>query len=117
MGLSTKVARKKSKKEILARMLPLLLVKRFVMKQKARQKKYGNFECLTPRQIQVIKLLLDGYRYSEIAKELFISMNTARNHVHKIYKILRVRDKRGLISSLSEEEIDLIQKRYEVAPN
>jgi DNA-binding CsgD family transcriptional regulator len=117
MSPSTKVARKNSKKEILARMLPQLLEKRIAMKQKVRQKKYGNFESLTPRQIQVIKLLLDGYRYSEIAKELFISVNTARNHVQRIYEILRVSGKQGLTSSLSKDEIDLLQKRYEVAPN
>jgi DNA-binding CsgD family transcriptional regulator len=113
---STKAVNRKSKKNILAKMLPQLLEKRMAMKQKARQKKYGNFESLSPRQIQVIKLLLDGYRYTEIAKALYISVNTARNHVQRIYRILGVRGKQGLISRFSKDEIDLIQKRYEVAP-
>ena len=116
MVAATKVVRNKSKKEILARMLPQLLEKRMVMRQKARQKKYGDFESLTPRQIQVIKLVLDGHGYAEIAEALYISVYTARNHVHRIYRILGVRGKRGLISSLSSEEIDFIQKRFEVAP-
>ena len=116
MVTSTKGVNKKSKKEILKRMLPQLLEKRIVMRQKARQKKYGNFESLTPRQIQVVKLLLDGYKYTEIANELWISVNTARNHVQRIYMILGVRGRRGLKSRLSKDEIDLIQYRYEVAP-
>lgn len=115
MVTSMKGVNRRSKKEILKKMLPQLLEKRIAMRQKARQKRYGIFECLSPRQIQVIKLLLDGYKYTEIAKALYISVYTARNHGQRIYKILGVRGRRGLEARLSKDEIDLIQKRLDVA--
>jgi HD-GYP domain-containing protein (c-di-GMP phosphodiesterase class II) len=40
---------------------------------------------LTPREVEVLKLMALGLTYSEIAERLVISRKTARNHVEHIY--------------------------------
>ena len=40
---------------------------------------------LTPREVEVLKLLAIGLKHSEIAERLVISRKTARNHVEHIY--------------------------------
>lgn len=39
---------------------------------------------LTSREIEVLSLIAEGYSNREIADELFISLNTATNHVRSI---------------------------------
>jgi DNA-binding CsgD family transcriptional regulator len=85
-------------------------------RQKIRRREFRDIRRLTSRQTQVTALLLDGYRYAEIANSLFISENTVRFHVFQIYKILRVRGRRDLLARLSQREIALIRGRSEVAP-
>lgn len=45
---------------------------------------------LSEREIQILKLLIDGYEYKEIGTALKISPNTVRNHITKIYRKLHV---------------------------
>ncbi|MEZ4520202.1 MAG: response regulator transcription factor [Thermomicrobiales bacterium] len=45
---------------------------------------------LTPRQEEVISLLVKGHSNQEIADELDISIGTVKNHVHKIFSQLGV---------------------------
>jgi HD-GYP domain-containing protein (c-di-GMP phosphodiesterase class II) len=40
---------------------------------------------LTPREVEVLRLIAIGLKYSEIAERLVISRKTARNHVEHIY--------------------------------
>jgi DNA-binding CsgD family transcriptional regulator len=40
---------------------------------------------LTPREVEVLKLLAIGLTYSEIAERLVISRKTARHHVEHIF--------------------------------
>jgi DNA-binding CsgD family transcriptional regulator len=85
-------------------------------RQKIRRREFRDIHRLTPRQTQITALLLDGYRYAEIANSLFISENTVRYHVYQIYKSLRVRGRRDLLSRLSQPAAELIRLRSEVAP-
>jgi DNA-binding NarL/FixJ family response regulator len=85
-------------------------------KQKIRRREFRDIHRLTPRQTQITALLVDGYRYIEIANRLFISKNTVRCHVYQIYKSLKVRGRRDLLLRLSNNEIALIRGRSEVAP-
>jgi DNA-binding NarL/FixJ family response regulator len=48
---------------------------------------------LSEREVQILKLLIDGYEYKEIGSSLNISPNTVRNHVTKIYRKLHVTSK------------------------
>jgi two-component system nitrate/nitrite response regulator NarL len=47
-------------------------------------------EGLTPRQVQVLGLMLDGLRNRHIAARLSISEGTVRQHVHAIFLVLGV---------------------------
>jgi DNA-binding NarL/FixJ family response regulator len=85
-------------------------------KQKIRRREFRNVHRLTNRQIQIAALLLDGYRYAEIANKLFLSLTTVRCHVYQINKSLKVRGRRDLLSSLSNREIDLIRGRSNGVP-
>jgi len=45
---------------------------------------------LTPREKEVLNLLVKGYTYKMIASECIISMDTVRSHIKKIYEKLQV---------------------------
>ena len=46
---------------------------------------------LTSREEEILSYLSKGYLYKEIASELFISIETVRTHIRKIYQKLQVR--------------------------
>lgn len=48
---------------------------------------------LSPREIEVLKGLVDGLDHKEIAEKLFVSPNTVRNQISSIYKKLHVTGK------------------------
>jgi len=45
---------------------------------------------LSTREIEILKLLILGKRYKEIAEETNISPNTVRNHIANVYKKMQV---------------------------
>ena len=45
------------------------------------------------RERDVLKLLVKGYSYKMIADELFISIDTVRSHIKKIYEKMHVNSK------------------------
>jgi DNA-binding NarL/FixJ family response regulator len=47
-------------------------------------------ESLTPREAEVLQRLADGATTEQISAELFVSINTVRNHVHNIIRKLNV---------------------------
>jgi PAS domain S-box-containing protein len=47
-----------------------------------------NVPILTPRQLEVLKLLLEGKSVREISKELYLSEATVRNHVRSLLRAL-----------------------------
>jgi len=51
-----------------------------------------NFE-LSAREQDVLELLVEGYSYKLIADKLFISLDTVRSHIKKIYEKLQVNSK------------------------
>lgn len=48
---------------------------------------------LTSRESQILKLITEGYSNNEIAKELFVSINTTKAHVASILQKLEVDDR------------------------
>ncbi|NOT37384.1 MAG: response regulator transcription factor [Saprospiraceae bacterium] len=52
---------------------------------------------LTPREIEIIKLIAKEMSTSEIAKDLFISIGTVETHRHNILKKLGLKNSIGLI--------------------
>ena len=56
------------------------------------KQKTDNFN-LSEREQDVLKLLVKGYSYKMIAEELFISIDTVRSHIKKIYEKMHVNSK------------------------
>jgi DNA-binding NarL/FixJ family response regulator len=50
----------------------------------------SEFGALTPREMEVLELVGQGYSNQEIAGHLFIEVGTVKNHVHSILKKLDV---------------------------
>ena len=48
---------------------------------------------LTDRELEVLKLLIDGKTNSQIAREIIVSTNTAKAHVGNILTKLSVKDR------------------------
>ncbi len=57
-------------------------------------------EKLTEKQYKIVESLSDGMSYSKIAESQFISINTVRHHIKKIYEILEVNSKSQLFKLL-----------------
>jgi len=60
---------------------------------------------LSARQIEIIDRLVDGASYNSIAEELFISIETVRTHIKKMYRTLEVNNKAEAISMYLRGEI------------
>ena len=60
--------------------------------QKVRPQEAEN-EDLTPHEIRILKLLVDGHNYKTAAAELGVSVNTVSFHVRHIYDKLQVHSK------------------------
>lgn len=57
--------------------------------QNTKQENYN----LSDRETEVLQLLVNGYSYKMIASEMFISIDTVRSHIKKIYEKLHVNSK------------------------
>lgn len=66
------------------------IARKVVVSFQQRSKKSDEYENLTDREKQLLDLLAKGYRYKEIAAELFISLETVRTHIRNIYDKLQV---------------------------
>ena len=55
-------------------------------------------ELLSDREIEILKLMVEGLDYKKIAEKLFISPHTVRTHTSKIYEKLHVNSKAQAIS-------------------
>lgn len=53
---------------------------------------------LSDRQKEILEKLTEGKSYQTIAKELFVSVETVRSHVKKMYKVLHVNNKTEAIT-------------------
>ena len=61
----------------------------FQSQPKAHKEDYN----LSDRELQIIKGLVSGYSYKAIGSELFISIDTVRSHIRRIYEKLHVNSK------------------------
>jgi DNA-binding NarL/FixJ family response regulator len=58
----------------------------------------GDLKVLSNRENEILQLLSTGLLYKEIAEKLIISVNTVRQHIHKIYEKLHVQNRTEAIS-------------------
>jgi DNA-binding NarL/FixJ family response regulator len=54
-------------------------------------------EALTPRQIEVLRMVAEGHRTREIAKRLRLSVKTVESHRGEVMKRLKIHDVVGLV--------------------
>lgn len=63
---------------------------------------------LTPRELEVLRLLAGGASTEDVADGLFVSVSTVRNHVHSILTKLGVHSKlEAVVTAVREGIIDL----------
>lgn len=62
------------------------LIETFQVKEKSNE----NFQGLTRREQELLEQLSRGFRYKEIADNLFVSIDTVRTHIRNIYEKLQV---------------------------
>lgn len=60
---------------------------------------------LTDRQKEILEMLVDGKSYATISTQLFISVETVRSHIKKMYKVLQVNNKTEAITKYMKGQI------------
>lgn len=54
--------------------------------------------ALSPRQLDILKQLVEGMTYKSIGKNLDISVETVKSHIKKLYKVIHVNSKAEAIA-------------------
>lgn len=75
-----------------------LVVTSFAATQSARS--YS--DQLSRRENEILQLLSKGFRYKEIATQLFISIETVRTHIRNIYEKLQVKTRAEALSKINK---------------
>lgn len=60
---------------------------------------------LSERQNEIVDYIVKGYTYIQISDLCFISINTVRTHIKRVYSILEINSKAGLIQKYNDGEI------------
>ncbi len=60
---------------------------------------------LTPREIEILKAIVEGYTYKEMAEEFNIASSTAKKHILHIYRKLEVSSKVEFIKKVIDENL------------
>ena len=74
---------------------------------KSLQKPKSHFEALTPREREVLALMVKGMGNNEIADVLVVSPSTAKSHVSNILAKLGVASRNEVIAMVMEESFNL----------
>jgi LuxR family maltose regulon positive regulatory protein len=64
--------------------------------------KQFSVEPLSEREIEVLRLMAEGYKYQEIADRLVVSINTIRHHTRNVYDKLEANNRTQAISRAKE---------------
>jgi DNA-binding NarL/FixJ family response regulator len=59
-----------------------------------------DLSVLSPREVEVLELIRNGYRVATVARRLFISPHTVRNHLKRIFLKLEVGSQAELLEKL-----------------
>jgi DNA-binding NarL/FixJ family response regulator len=74
------------------------MIARKIFTHFVKPKKVKKAFDLTERQQEILDRIIQGKSYAVIAKELFISVDTVRFHLKKLYKVLHVSNKSEAIA-------------------
>jgi DNA-binding CsgD family transcriptional regulator len=67
----------------------------------------GEIVSLSARQKQIIALTAQGLKNREMAEALFISVQTVKNHMRRIFEILDVSDRLTLVLWALRNQLDV----------
>lgn len=70
-----------------------------------KEEKEKNEYALSDREMEILKLTIDGYSYKQIAKKLFLSLNTVKKHISNIYHKLHVTSKAQAIKIATKSKL------------
>ncbi len=65
----------------------------------------GDDYHLSDREKEVLQLLVNGYSYKMIASEMYISIDTVRSHIKKIYEKLHVNSKSEAVAKAFKDKL------------
>jgi DNA-binding NarL/FixJ family response regulator len=71
-----------------------IVVPRTILEQLVTDEDPADLEALTTRQREILELVAKGYSNARIAKDLFLSESTVKQHLRATYKILNVSDRK-----------------------
>jgi LuxR family maltose regulon positive regulatory protein len=93
-------------KEAARRGVSLHYVRRLLAEfEKARPERAAPIEPLTPRELEILKLLAGGLSNREIARKLVVSPGTVKSHTHHIYAKLGVGTRTRAIRSAADLDL------------
>ena len=77
------------------------------LSEELRKSKKGQVNLLTEfnlsiREVEVLELISEGMSNKEIAAALYISINTVKTHVRKVYEKLDVKSRKEVLIKMSE---------------
>jgi DNA-binding NarL/FixJ family response regulator len=78
---------------LLAPSITKRLIAEFASRRERRPGRPEGFDELTPRELQVLRLIARGMSNAEIGQELFITEQTTKSHVGRILMKLHLRDR------------------------
>ncbi|MCX2744160.1 helix-turn-helix transcriptional regulator [Mangrovivirga sp. M17] len=73
-------------------------IRRIIRQEEFRLSHIKHFEKLTPREKEIIELVIEGYNNREIGDQLFISRCTVEQHRKNINRKLRINNAMQLYS-------------------
>ncbi len=71
-----------------------IVVPRKLLEYLVANEEPADLDALTPRQREILGLVAKGYSNARIAKDLFLSESTVKQHLRATYKILGVSDRK-----------------------
>ena len=81
-----------------------LLMHASIPKMEKEDKEKHDYE-LSAREMEILKLTIDGYSYKQIAEKLFLSINTVKKHLVNIYHKLHVTSKAQAIKIATKSKL------------
>jgi DNA-binding NarL/FixJ family response regulator len=74
------------------------IARRMLALMRGKQTRPTDALNLTPRELEILQWLVEGFSYKKIAEKLFISPLTVQSHIKKVYEKLQVHSKSAAVS-------------------
>jgi DNA-binding CsgD family transcriptional regulator len=60
-------------------------------------------DCLTPQELQIVRLAASGFSNREIGRRLYLSHRTVESHLYRVFPKLRISSRAQLSAALSDK--------------